>query len=314
MSAKYLDLALAQARLGLPVSNNPSVGCVIVAPSGYIISVGHTGQNGSPHAEAVAISNANSPLEGAIMYVTLEPCSHEGHNPPCVNAIISSGISKVVIGIRDPDDRVDGVLALENAGISVEVSNCPKIAFFYRDYIYYKTYQRPYITAKLALSVGGSSSTSRQWVSSPKTRSYTNLLRGLYDGIAVGRGTFESDSPRLDCRVKGLEDFSPRRFLISSSTSKFSIDGFEVLSGTDSIAELYEQGIRTLLVEGGINLVNSILDEGLVNELIVVHSGLISDQVTDMLCLPKDFCHILLVDSQIIDNDIIARYIISEST
>lgn len=210
-------LELAVSRLG-QAWPNPAVGAVIVRDD-EIVAVGATGKGGRPHAESVAIAAAGDAARGATMYVTLEPCAHHGQTPPCVDAIIQSGIAKIHIACRDPDPRVagKGIEKLKAAGLEVyeglerEAAERLNEGFFSR-------IQRhlPWVMVKLATSLDGKmalASGESRWITGEAAREFGHRLRAGSDAIATGIGTVLGDNPELTCRVEGLEDRSPVRII-----------------------------------------------------------------------------------------------------
>jgi diaminohydroxyphosphoribosylaminopyrimidine deaminase / 5-amino-6-(5-phosphoribosylamino)uracil reductase len=212
-----MSAALALARRGLGnVWPNPAVGCVIVS-EGRVVGRGWTQPGGRPHAETEAIARAGEAARGATAYVTLEPCSHWGRTPPCAEALIASGVSRVVAAIEDPDPRVagGGLARLRAAGIVVETNLCADAAaevnagFFSR----VRT-GRPLVTLKLATSLDGRIATASgesRWITGPAARERTHLLRATHDAILVGTATVLADNPQLTCRLPGLDHRSPVR-------------------------------------------------------------------------------------------------------
>jgi diaminohydroxyphosphoribosylaminopyrimidine deaminase/5-amino-6-(5-phosphoribosylamino)uracil reductase len=212
-----MSAALALARRGLGnVWPNPAVGCVIVN-EGRVVGRGWTQPGGRPHAETEAIARAGEATWGATAYVTLEPCSHWGRTPPCAEALIAAGVSRVVAAVGDPDKRVagGGFARLRDAGIAVESGLCADAAeeinagFFGR----VRT-GRPLVTLKLATSLDGRIATASgesRWITGPAARERTHLLRATHDAILVGTATVLADDPQLTCRLAGLEHRSPVR-------------------------------------------------------------------------------------------------------
>jgi diaminohydroxyphosphoribosylaminopyrimidine deaminase/5-amino-6-(5-phosphoribosylamino)uracil reductase len=300
---RYMALAinLAKKNIGLTLSN-PCVGCVIVKDN-TIIATGITSETGIPHGEIVAISKAKENSKDATLYVTLEPCSHFGKTPPCVNSIIQSGISRVVIATIDPDLRVNGlgIKKLQEAGIEVVIGVLKKEAqdlncgFFYA-----KTLGRPFITLKLATSFDGKiadKSSNDKWISNEKSRLYAHYLRAKNDAILVGANTVRTDNPTLTCRIEGLEKYSLKRIILSSKldinlnskiiqtaqaiptfiatnnfeTKKFTDLGIEIINFknlNNFVKKLPKLGINNLLVEGGSVVATEFLKAGLVDRLI----------------------------------------------
>lgn len=205
-----IDQALLQARLALFLSNpNPRVGCVLTAPDGSVLGLGHTQMAGGPHAEIMALHDAQSKGHstlGATAWVTLEPCSHQGRTGPCCDALISAGIGKVVASCEDPNPLVagNGFRRLSAAGIDVvvgpgaEASRSLNIGFFSR-----MVRQQPWVRMKLAASLDGQTALSNgvsQWITSAEARQDGHTWRARACAILTGIGTVLADNPRLDVR------------------------------------------------------------------------------------------------------------------
>ncbi|GJM01211.1 MAG: riboflavin biosynthesis protein RibD [Methyloligella sp.] len=221
----YMRVALHMARRGLgTTSPNPAVGAVIVSdtPGGKQISArAVTGVGGTPHGEPQAISQAGEQAKGATLYVTLEPCNHQGRTPPCTEAIIKAGLKRVVVASTDLDERVKGtgLERLREAGIEVLTGICKQEAdTLNKGHFLRQTEDRPYTIVKMAVSKNGlvaaASENSPTWVTSPLARKRGHLLRAEVDAILVGRKTAEQDNPTLTCRLNGLEHRSPRPVII----------------------------------------------------------------------------------------------------
>ena len=223
--ARMMQLALrtAQRRLGL-TAPNPSVGAVIADPkSGVVIARAATAPGGRPHAEAQAIAAAGTEAQGATLYVTLEPCSHHGETPPCVEKIIAAGLKRVVVGIQDPDPRVagEGLAKLRDAGLAVQSGLLGRRAeCLTRGHILRTTEQRPFVQLKLAIARDGSVPRGKKgrptWITSGLARSAGHYLRAKADAILIGGATLQDDDPELTCRLPGLEGRSPVRVVITS--------------------------------------------------------------------------------------------------
>ncbi len=210
---KFMKLALdlAFSRMG-QTSPNPSVGAVIVK-NGKVISTGVTSDYGKDHAEITAIKNASGiNLSESDIYVSLEPCSHFGKTPPCVNAIIDSGIRKVFIPMLDPNPAVagKGIAALKSAGVEViflhdMISSASDLIRPFKKYILRK---KPYILNKSAMTLDGRIADglgNSKWISSEASRLIVHRLRTRVDAVIIGKGTYEKDQPSLTAR---LNDFS----------------------------------------------------------------------------------------------------------
>lgn len=219
--AKFMRLALEEAAKARgQTSPNPMVGCVVVR-DGQIIARGHHSRAGEDHAEVVALRAAGESAKGAELYVSLEPCSHFGRTPPCVNAVVSSGIRRVVAAMIDPDPRVSGrgMRILEEAGIETVVGVCEDEARRLNEgFISRITRQRPFITVKLAMSLDGKIATrsgDSQWISGEKSRQLVHELRAATNAITVGPGTAMFDNPRLTARSAGrISESTPARYVV----------------------------------------------------------------------------------------------------
>jgi len=217
----YIQLAIEIAKKGMGnVSPNPLVGCVIVK-NGRIIGAGYHEKFGCSHAEINAINSANESIEGATLFVNLEPCSHTGKTPPCVDKIIENKIKRVVIGTLDMNPLVSGsgIKKLKKSGIDVKVGvlekECINLNKFFFKFILKKI---PYVTLKFAQTLdahiadhnGGS-----KWITSIDSRRYVHSLRSKYDAVLVGAGTALKDNPTLTVRL--VDGRNPKRILIDTN-------------------------------------------------------------------------------------------------
>jgi diaminohydroxyphosphoribosylaminopyrimidine deaminase/5-amino-6-(5-phosphoribosylamino)uracil reductase len=237
---QYMRLALRLARRGLgKTSPNPMVGAVIVK-DGRIIARGYHHAFGRDHAEVDALKHARVSVAGATLYVTLEPCRHYGKTPPCTDAIIESRIARVVIGMLDPDPRMqgEGVKILNQHGIKTTVGVLEAACFTLNEkYLTHRTTGMPYVTLKWAQTLDGfiaaaNGSTSR--ISSPESLKLAHRLRAANDAILVGVGTVLKDDPELTTRlVKGR---NPIRIILDS-TLKIPLDA-KVLQNQDNAKTL----------------------------------------------------------------------------
>jgi diaminohydroxyphosphoribosylaminopyrimidine deaminase/5-amino-6-(5-phosphoribosylamino)uracil reductase len=217
---RYMQLALALGRRGQGRTwPNPAVGAVVVK-DGVIVGRGWTQAGGRPHAEPEALRRAGAAARGATLYVTLEPCSHFGKSPPCVDAVIASGISRVVSAIEDPNPEVGGQghARLRAAGIAVDVGPCAAEAA--RDHAgHFRRIGdgRPHVILKLAVSADdkiGASGHKPIAITGEAAKTRVHLLRAHSDAILVGIGTVLSDDPLLTCRLPGMEKRSPVRVVL----------------------------------------------------------------------------------------------------
>jgi len=256
---------------------NPNVGCIILASSGRIVGRGATAKGGRPHAEAVALEQAGKRTKGATVYVTLEPCAHESlRGPACTNLLIGAEPRRIVVALKDPDPRTSGkgIQRLRRAGISVTIGVCRDEARrSLAGWLTRLKLGRPRITLKLALSIDGKialPSGESKWITGEDARREVHLERAHSDMILVGRGTFLADLPRLDVRLPGLEDRSPRRCLLTRGEP---VDGWEVLRDPRDVFRLHD--VNDLLVEGGSATATAFLTEDLVDRILIYRAPII---------------------------------------
>lgn len=224
---RYMRMALAigARHLGLTWPN-PSVGAVVVDESGpepVIVAQGVTQPGGRPHAERVALEMAGERARGATLYVSLEPCSHHGRTPPCIDAVRDYGVARVVTALEDPDTRVSGRghAILREAGVAVLCGVLAGEATrAHRGHILRVTQGRPSVLLKLARTADGYAARKgggRLMISGPRSNARTHLIRARHDAIMVGIGTVLADDPLLTVRLPGLEPRSPVRVVIDSA-------------------------------------------------------------------------------------------------
>lgn len=239
---KFMSIALgiAFSRLG-KTSPNPSVGAVIVK-NGEIVSTGGTSEYGADHAEIVALKNAGKEAEGAHMYVTLEPCCHKGKKtPPCTEAIIKAGISRVYVPINDPNPEVtcNGIQRLQDAGVETVMMDEMKDKAFdlIRQFEKYIVKKKPFIIHKSAMTLDGRIAApggDSRWISSEYSRYIVHRLRAVVDAVVIGKNTLEKDNPMLNVRLDSFSDevkdyFRNNDFVLSGSDNFF----IKMLLGSD---------------------------------------------------------------------------------
>ena len=200
-------LAIEQARRGLGrVSPNPPVGAVILNSKGQLLSTGYHQALGADHAEIMALKNNKHSLEQAVLYVTLEPCAHQGLTPSCADKLAKLPFSKVCIGLKDPNLKVfgRGIKKLKQASIEVEMYEGPlknQLEELIEIFSYNMKEQKPFTALKIASSLDGSISVfNRKWITNELSREYVSLLRGHYDAVCIGAQTFLIDNPHLNSR------------------------------------------------------------------------------------------------------------------
>lgn len=276
-------LAIELAKRGEP-SPNPYVGAVALK-DGAIIGRGYHQRAGADHAEIAAIKDAGEAIRGATIVVTLEPCNHHGRTGPCTDALIAAGVSKVVIGTRDPLPHAPGASEkLKAAGIEVELSPLGEpCAHLIRDFTKAITRGIPFITVKAAASLDGKMATEggeSKWITGPEARREGHRLRSLSDGILIGIGTALADDPELTTRL--VEGPSPKRFILDRSLrlplgSKLMKSASEVpvylLHREDAPSErrqaLEEAGARLIAYDGSLEgALRAIAEEDIVRLLV----------------------------------------------
>ena len=219
LDSELMLRALALGTGGDPTPN-PHVGSVIADADGTIIGEGFHQAAGHDHAEVVALKKAGSAARGKTLYVTLEPCNHQGRTPPCVDAILAAGIRRVVIGCRDPDPRVQGggIERLQAAGVEVVVGvQEAEAKALIQPWAKYVTEHTCFVTLKLAISLDGRIATrtgASKWITSPEARLRVQTLRAHHDAVMVGINTVLTDNPRLT--VRDTPGRNPIRVIVDS--------------------------------------------------------------------------------------------------
>ncbi|HEY0159802.1 MAG TPA: bifunctional diaminohydroxyphosphoribosylaminopyrimidine deaminase/5-amino-6-(5-phosphoribosylamino)uracil reductase RibD [Thermoanaerobaculia bacterium] len=297
----FMARALELARNGrYTTSPNPMVGCLLVR-DGHVIAEGWHRRAGEPHAEAEALRNCPDP-RGATMYVTLEPCSHHGRTPPCADAVIASGVSRVVVAMEDPHDVVNGrgIAAIRAAGIDVTVGLLEGEARRLNEKFVWSVSQRlPFVLVKAGMTVDGKLATvtrDSQWITAAASRERSLLLREEYDAILVGSGTVLADNPRLTRRANLAGERPWTRVVLDGDgevpphAQVFTDGGRTILftsrdpglpSNVDVVrtdgrldlprvfGELYARGIHSVMVEGGAIVHSEVIRQGLWQKMIL---------------------------------------------
>lgn len=256
---------------------NPNVGCVIVSPGGRVVGRGATARGGRPHAEALALQQAGKRAKGATVFVTLEPCAHASdRGPACADLLIDSNPSRVVIALKDPDPRTTGrgIQRLRRSGIEVTLGiGREQAKQSLAGWLTRLRLGRPRITLKLALSIDGKialPSGESKWITGEDARRHVHLERAHSDMILVGRGTYLADQPRLDVRLPGLEERSPRRALLTRGDP---VEGWEILGSPGDVFRLHD--VNDVLVEGGSATATAFLSEDLVDRILIYRAPII---------------------------------------
>jgi diaminohydroxyphosphoribosylaminopyrimidine deaminase / 5-amino-6-(5-phosphoribosylamino)uracil reductase len=264
-----MDRALELAERGRGTTHpNPVVGAVVVTPGGNVVGEGWHEHAGGPHAEVVALRAAGGRASGATLYVTLEPCARFGRTPPCVDAIVGAGVTRVVIGARDPSQ--DGVERLRELGVGVEVLDLREARRSNEAWLTWATKERPFVTYKVATTVDGRVTLpGSRWISGEESRRLVHELRAASDAVAVGMGTVRADDPRLDARdVEVVRQ--PRRLAFGLGPLPEGSE-LELRSGApeEELRQLASEGVQSLMLEGGPTLATAFLERDLIDKLLV---------------------------------------------
>ena len=274
--ADFLDAAAALAERARPLSRpNPGVAAIVVK-AGRVIARGWTQPGGRPHAEAVALAAAGEAARGATLYVTLEPCAHpSARGPSCTSLLLESGIARVVVGCEDPDPRTAGagIAALRAAGIVVDLLPRAAASASLAGYFMRATAGRPHVTLKLATSLDGcialADGTSK-WITGPEARAHAHLERARVDAILVGGETLRADAPKLDVRLRGLEQRSPQRFVLTRATVPDGWTGVADLTSPHAFGNA-----QYLMVEGGAGAAAAFLRADMVDRLLLYRAPIV---------------------------------------
>ena len=310
-----MELAIQEAKKGWGfVSPNPPVGCVILNKDGRFLSSGFYSKYGSIHAEISALNKIQDKktLEGAQLFVTLEPCAHVGQNPPCVDSLLKYSLAAVTYGQEDPNPKTKnkGLKKLKSKGVQVKQSRFGQNAIrrLYEAFALNMEKNRTFFAIKIASSLDGIIALSHgesQWITGEESRDHAFHLRACFDAVLIGVNSFLEDNPRLNCRLKGFEkvtnkvcilDPSARSlqlisqshltsvrpleniFVITKPTVQkknfpFKVISAPLLANTSSFDlkslsfQLYQEGISSVLIEGGAKTLSNFLEQNAVQRL-----------------------------------------------
>ena len=271
-----MDLAIevaSQSRLW--TTPNPWVGAVLLDAQRRVIATGLTQPPGGPHAEVMALREAGDLARGATLVVTLEPCSHHGRTPPCADAVVEAGISRVIVAVRDPDVKVagQGIARLREVGIEVvEGVGASLVEEQLKPYLHQRRTGRPFVILKLAMTLDGRIAApdgTSVWITGEEARRDVHQLRAECDAILVGAGTVRADDPSLTVRM--VEGRDPARYVLGHVASTAKVQPCVEVQGdlTHVLDELGRRGHLQLLVEGGANVAGAFHRAGLVDQYYV---------------------------------------------
>jgi diaminohydroxyphosphoribosylaminopyrimidine deaminase/5-amino-6-(5-phosphoribosylamino)uracil reductase len=266
-----LERALELAERGRGTTYpNPVVGAVVVR-DGEVIGEGWHERKGGPHAEVIALDAAGRRARGASLYVTMEPCAHHGSTPPCTEAVLTSGVKRVVAGSLDPNPEAGGGLELlRESGVQVHAADSFAARAQNEAWRVWVRERRPFVILKLALTLDGRVAVpDTRWVTGEAARQRVHELRAQVDAVAVGMGTVRADEPELTARdVDAVRQ--PRRLAFGRGPLPKG-SGLELRKGSleDELAALAEDGVQSLLLEGGPTLAESFLRADLVDKVLL---------------------------------------------
>jgi len=265
--ARAVDLARAARDRAYP---KPTVGAVVVS-DGEVVGEGVT-ESGGRHAEVVALAAAGARARGATLYVSLEPCNHHGTTPACTDAILAAGLGRVVFGATDPNPAAaGGAERLRREGVDVEFVDSFEARAVNEAWRTWVTRRRPFVIYKAAVTLDGRVTVpGERWVTGEESRRAVHELRAAVDAVVVGGGTARADLPRLDAREVETPRGQPRRLVFSKGPLPDGLD-LELRSGAleDELRTLAEEGVQSLLLEGGPTLAASFLEADLVDKILL---------------------------------------------
>lgn len=302
-----LDRALELARRGAgTTAPNPTVGAVVVR-EGEVVGEGWTEPAGGRHGEVVALDAAGELAVGATLYLTMEPCTHHGRTPPCVDRVLASGVARVVAASLDPNPAAAGGLeALRAAGVEVELDDrleARQVNEAWRTWIVEK---RPFVTLKLAVTLDGRVTVpGRRWVTGEESRRRVHELRAAADAVAVGMGTVRADAPRLDARDVDAPR-RPRRLAFGRGPLPAGSE-LELRTGDleGELRQLAGEGVQSLLLEGGPTLAATFLGRGLVDKLLLFLAPAIAGSGQQWLATLPAPCGLLHLTTERVGDDVL---------
>ena len=268
---EHLTRALELAENGRGTTYpNPVVGAVVVR-DGKVVGEGWHRRRGEPHAEVLALQAAGDRAAGSTVYVTMEPCAHRGTTPPCTEAVLAAGVSRVVAASLDPNPEAGGGLeTLRAAGVEVEDADLFEARAQNEAWRTWVAQERPFVTYKAAMTLDGRVAVpGERWISGEESRRLVHELRAESDAVGVGMGTVHADRPRLDARDVGAVR-QPRRLAFGRGPLPGDSE-LELRTGTlaEELAALAREGVQSLLLEGGPRIAAAFLSKGLLDKLLV---------------------------------------------
>ena len=332
MHEKYMKMCLELALKGKGyTSPNPMVGCVILNKHGEIISTGYHKKYGENHAERNAFLKLhNNEAEGGTLYVNLEPCSHHGKTPPCVDLIIEKKIKKVIIAMRDPNPKVNSIAKLQNAGIEVIEGILEKEAkFLNRIFIKNISQNLPYVILKTATTLDGKIATktgSSKWITSEIARKEVYKMREDFDCILTSSNTIIADNPKMIINEKQIKCILDKNNRTSKNAKIYQQGKFYIANKENTplknnqldlkaiLKELYSQNVCSVFIECGGKLAGAFLKENLIDEIFQFIAPKIINDNTAKSCFDgnsieniSDAVNFKIYDTKIIGDDLLIK-------
>jgi diaminohydroxyphosphoribosylaminopyrimidine deaminase / 5-amino-6-(5-phosphoribosylamino)uracil reductase len=309
-----LQRALELAERGRGTTHpNPVVGAVVVR-DGEVVGEGWHERKGGPHAEVIALAQAGEQARGAELYLTMEPCAHHGTTPPCTDAVLASGVAKVVAGSLDPNPKAGGGLeVLRQAGVETELADSLEARAQNEGWRTWISQRRPFVTYKAAMTLDGRLTVpGSRWVTGEESRRLVHQLRAASDAVGVGMGTVRADAPRLDARdVEAARQ--PRRLAFGAGPLPDGSE-LELRSGPlrEELDSLAAEGVQSLLLEGGPTIAASFLREDLVDKLVVFVAPKLSGEGPTLFEGGVPQRHLGRLDSRPVGEDLVISVYVHE--
>ena len=328
---KYMRMCFELAQRGFgKVAPNPMVGCVVLDRNNNLVATGYHKQYGENHAERDALLKLkNGEAEGGTLYVNLEPCSHYGKTPPCVDLIIERKLARVVIGMKDVNPKVDGVSKLKKNGISVDYVLRNEAEFINRRFIKTMTKKLPYVVLKTATTMDGkiaSKTGSSKWITSSKSREEVYRMRTEFDCIMTSSNTIIADNPNMEHNFKCILDKDLRTDKNANIYKQGSIyiatkENTPLKDGNLDIEyvlkQLFNKDIYSVFVECGGTLAGAMLKEGLIDEIYQFIAPKILNDNLGISCFNGDSVQTIaeakelkIYDTQMFGNDILIKSVV----
>lgn len=327
---KYMKMCFTLALKGKgKVAPNPMVGCIVLDENGKLVAKGYHKKYGQNHAERDALLKLkNNEAKNGTLYVNLEPCSHYGKTPPCVDLIVEQKLKRVVIGMKDVNPKVDGISKLKSAGIEVDYVLEKDAKFLNRVFIKNMTQKLPYVVLKTATTLDGKIATHNgdsKWITSNEARKEVYKMRSEFDCILTSSNTVITDNPKMEHRFKCILDknsriaknsqiFSQGEIFVATKENTPLKDG--ELNLTEVLKTLYQKGIYSVFIECGGTLAGAFLKENLIDEIYQFVAPKILNDNAGKSCFDGDKVELIssaknfrIYDTQMFGQDLLIKLV-----